>query len=93
MDQLTAMSEDEQRRILEIARSMSPGTRKGVKGGSLLRFAGSIYADDARLMSDAIEAGFERSRSAAHNPAFDFLSDDAEDIYTVNDGRPFGDQG
>lgn len=31
-------------------------------------------------------------RSASRNPAFDFLGDDEEDIYTVNDGRPFGDQ-
>lgn len=60
MDQLTGMSEQEQRRILEIARSMSPGIRKGINGGSLLRFAGAMSEDDARGMSEAIDAGCER---------------------------------
>ena len=26
------------------------------------------------------------------NPAFDFLNDEQEDIYTVNDGKPFNDK-
>lgn len=30
-------------------------------------------------------------RAAAHNPAFDFLNDSAEDIYTLADGKPFHD--
>ena len=32
-------------------------------------------------------------RVASANPAFDFLKDPEEDIYTLNDGRPFHDQG
>jgi len=32
-------------------------------------------------------------RAAARNPAFDFLNDPAEDIYTRDDGRPFRDEG
>lgn len=32
-------------------------------------------------------------RAAAANPAFDFLRDPEEDVYTYDDGRPFGDQG
>lgn len=32
-------------------------------------------------------------RSAAANPAFDFLKESEEDIYTLADGRPFHDQG
>jgi hypothetical protein len=32
-------------------------------------------------------------RAAASNPAFDFLNDPAEDIYTLSDGKPFNDQG
>lgn len=32
-------------------------------------------------------------RAAAHNSAFDFLKDPAEDIYTLDDGKPFNDQG
>jgi hypothetical protein len=32
-------------------------------------------------------------RAAAVNPAFDFLKEPEEDIYTLADGRPFHDQG
>ena len=32
-------------------------------------------------------------RAAATNPAFDFLKDPEEDIYTLSDGRPFYDGG
>lgn len=31
-------------------------------------------------------------KAAAGNPAFDFLKDPAEDIYTLDDGQPFNDQ-
>ncbi len=30
-------------------------------------------------------------RAAATNPAFDFLKEPAEDIYSINDGKPFRD--
>ena len=30
--------------------------------------------------------------AAANNPAFDFLRDLAEDVYTIEDGEPFCDQ-
>ena len=32
-------------------------------------------------------------QAAAANPAFDFLKDPEEDIYTLSDGRPFYDEG
>jgi hypothetical protein len=32
-------------------------------------------------------------RAAATNPAFDFLDDPAEDVYSPNDGKPFHDEG
>ena len=32
-------------------------------------------------------------RAAAANPAFDFLKDPAEDVYSPTDGKPFHDQG
>ena len=32
-------------------------------------------------------------RAAAANPAFDFLKDPAEDIYSIQDGKPFHDPG
>lgn len=31
-------------------------------------------------------------RAARSNPAFEFLTDPAEDIYTAADGKPFSDQ-
>jgi hypothetical protein len=31
-------------------------------------------------------------RAAARNPAFAFLKDSAEDIYSVDDGKPFDDE-
>jgi hypothetical protein len=31
-------------------------------------------------------------RSAARNPAFSYLKDPAEDIYSLNDGKPFRDE-
>ncbi len=31
-------------------------------------------------------------KAAASNPAFEFLKDPVEDIYTVEDGRPFRDE-
>jgi hypothetical protein len=32
-------------------------------------------------------------RAATVNPAFDFLNDPAEDVYSLADGKPFHDQG
>ena len=32
-------------------------------------------------------------QTAAKNPAFDFLSDPAEDIYSPSDGKPFNAEG
>jgi len=32
-------------------------------------------------------------KAVSANPAFDFLKDPEEDIYTVKDGKPFNDQG
>jgi hypothetical protein len=41
--------------------------------------------------ADIDESSWERS--AAANPAFEFLADPAEDIYTLADGQAFTDQG
>ncbi len=60
IEQLSGMSEEEQRRILEIVRSMTTKPGDGVNGSSLLRFAATISADDARRMSVAIEEGCEQ---------------------------------
>ena len=42
-------------------------------------------------VNEAEEA--EWVRAAATNPAFDFLKEEVENIYTRSDGRPFHDKG
>ena len=45
------------------------------------------------LLPEEAEIGEnEWLKAAASNPAFDFLKDPAEDIYTLDDGQPFNDQ-
>ena len=45
------------------------------------------------LLPEETEIGEnEWLKAAANNPAFDFLKDPAEDIYTLDDGQPFNDQ-
>lgn len=46
------------------------------------------------LIPEAEDGGeAEWLRAAAVNPAFDFLKDPAEDVYSPTDGKPFHDQG
>lgn len=59
-ERLAALTPDQQREVLEYARALGEAPRRGVPGRSLLRFAGSIPADDLRAMAEAIEEGCER---------------------------------
>jgi len=43
------------------------------------------------LFADSDEDESAWLAAAAASPAFDFLKEDGEDIYTQSDGRPFGD--
>jgi hypothetical protein len=46
------------------------------------------------LLPDDVEIDEkEWLRAAATNPAFDYLKEPEENIYTLTDGRPFHDQG
>ena len=45
------------------------------------------------LPEDSNISETEWLQAAAANPAFDFLKDPEEDIYTLSDGRPFYDEG
>ena len=45
------------------------------------------------LPEDSDISETEWLQAAAANPAFDFLKDPEEDIYTLSDGRPFYDEG
>ncbi len=55
--QIDKLPHDLQVRVLDIIKALTP---KGVEGKSLLRFEGSISADELQLMSKAIEEGCEK---------------------------------
>lgn len=58
LKQLAGLSEDQQLRVLDFARSLvSPD---GIAGRDLLRFAGAIEKEDLQTMSRAIEEGCEK---------------------------------
>ncbi len=45
------------------------------------------------LLREQAEIGEDEwLKAAVGNPAFDFLKDPAEDVYSVDDGQPFDDQ-
>lgn len=51
---------EQQRQVLEFARTLVAAPPRGVPGANLLRFAGTIDAGDLESMSQAIEDGCER---------------------------------
>lgn len=55
--QIDKLPHDLQLRVLHFVKALTP---KGVEGKTLLRFEGSIPADDLQLMSKAIEEGCEK---------------------------------
>lgn len=50
----------QQRRVLEFARTLAASSLQGVGGSTLLQFAGTIDESDLDAMSQAIENGCER---------------------------------
>ena len=58
-DELADLSPEQQREVLAFARFLK-SQPKGVKGASLLSFAGSIPAADLTQMQQAIREGCER---------------------------------
>ncbi len=59
-----------------------------------LPFAGPMRVRVIILLPEEEETGeMEWLRAASRNPAFDFLNDPAEDIYSATDGSPFHDEG
>jgi hypothetical protein len=56
--QLAGLSEDQQLRVLDFARSLAAPDR--VASRDLLRFAGAIEEEDLQTMSRAIEEGCEK---------------------------------
>ncbi len=72
------VSENRQQLLLESALP--------IYGSKRVRVIVLYEADDSELN----EA--EWLQAVAKNPAFDFLNDPAEDIYSLSDGEPFHDQ-
>ena len=59
-EQLSQLPVEQQRRVLEFARSLVAARVRGAPGKSLLRFAGAINTDDLTAMEQAIEEGCEQ---------------------------------
>ena len=51
---------EQQRQVLEFARKLTTPPLQGVRGSTLLQFAGTIDQSDLEAMSQAIEDGCER---------------------------------
>ncbi|MQA88694.1 MAG: hypothetical protein GEU90_00465 [Gemmatimonas sp.] len=54
-EHLTALAPDQQRQVLEYARALGAGPRRGVPGGALLRFAGALEQGEAAELRRAVE--------------------------------------
>lgn len=55
IEQLRAMPQHLQWRVLEFAQALAKSQVRGTSGQQLLRFAGSIPLEDLQLMCEAIE--------------------------------------
>ena len=60
VEQLKALPNELQWRVLEFTRALSLSAPRGVSGKQLLHFAGAVPLGDLRLMREAIEQGCEQ---------------------------------
>lgn len=60
LNQMDALSVDEQRQVLRFARALVEAHPTGTPGDRLLRFAGTISPGDLSTMSKAVEEGCGR---------------------------------
>jgi len=60
IEQLKALPQELQWRVLEFTRALAVSTPHGIPGQQLLRFAGAIPLEDVKLMREAIEQGCEQ---------------------------------
>ncbi|HUU59661.1 MAG TPA: hypothetical protein VMZ50_08960 [Phycisphaerae bacterium] len=49
-----------QQRVVEYARTLAQARSRGTPGTELLRFAGTLDPEDARMMMEAVEEGCEQ---------------------------------
>ena len=60
VEQVDRLPPEFQRKVLDFAQALALALPKGVPGRSLVRFAGTIDADDLKAMSQAIKADCEQ---------------------------------
>lgn len=60
LEQLDALPDEMQYRVLDFAEALILTLPKGVPGAQLLKFAGTIPESDLQLMREAIKSGCER---------------------------------
>ena len=58
-EQLDRLPMEQQRKVLDFARALVLATPRGTPGREVVRFAGTIGAEDAARMNEAIEEGCE----------------------------------
>ena len=59
-EQLDRLAPNQQRQVLNFARTLATTTARDVAGQVLTRFAGTIAQDDLAMISQAIEEGCEQ---------------------------------
>jgi hypothetical protein len=59
-EHLDQLAPDQQRQVLNFARTLAAAKIPGVAGHALTRFAGTIAKDDLAIISTAIEEGCEQ---------------------------------
>lgn len=62
-EQIRRLGNDQQRRVLDFARSLKPESGNGATGKALLAHAGAITTDDLAAMTKAIDEGCETVNS------------------------------
>ncbi|MEW6210665.1 MAG: hypothetical protein AB1631_20035 [Acidobacteriota bacterium] len=60
LDQLDKLPPDQQHKVLDFARSLAKAVPVGKQGKELLKFAGTIEAEDLKIISQAIEEDCEQ---------------------------------
>jgi hypothetical protein len=60
VEQLKALPQELQWRVLEFTRALAVSTPHGISGIQLLHFAGVIPPDDVKIMRETIEQGCEQ---------------------------------
>ena len=60
IEELNTLPYEDQKKVLNFTQSLAMTRPKGVTGNQLLPFAGTLSAEDLKIMADTIEAGCEQ---------------------------------